>query len=505
MVNAAIYARFSSAKQDEASIDAQVRACREYAAAKGYTVIKVYADEAISGKGSKTLRRKQYQALLRDSEKGLYNIVLVHKYDRIARNVGEHVNLDMRLTEAGVTLIAVAQDFGQTKESKIIKTLMWSLSEYYIDNLAAETQKGHREAALKALHNGGYPPFGYDVVDQHYVINEAEAVYVREMYECAARREGFVDLIAEMETTGVKGKRGRPLRYPQIYEILKNEKYTGTYTYSMNQEKVRSRRREKPNAIKIENALPAIIDRALFDEVQKIMGTRKQVGTKSDYLCSGLVYCGNCGAKMYGSTTRRKDHEYRIFSCSAKCGIGVVSMDKVDETVQNYIRELLSASTIARVNTSLQEYASGQKKRVSEFNQSIRSEIGEKQKQVDHYIHTLGSGALPSELIADIGNKITSLKAEIKNLYELPAPKDYTVEQITAWMEALRASTDERKTVELLVERIDATKTAINVTSTLIAVLGETGCGGSQHCFPTILFSCFWHDTDTAPQPSVPG
>ena len=498
-MNTAIYARFSSAKQDEASIDAQVRACREYAAAKGYIVNKVYTDEAISGKGSKTLRRKQYQALLRDCEKGLYNIVLVHKYDRIARNVGEHVSLDMRLSEAGVTLIAVAQDFGQTKESKIIKTLMWSLSEYYIENLAAETQKGHRETALKALHNGGYPPFGYDVVEQKYIINETEAAYVREMYECAVRGEGFVDLIAEMEAAGIKGKRCRPIRYPQVYEILKNEKYTGTYTYSMNQEKVRSRRREKPNAIKIENALPKIIDRALYEEVQKIMTTRKQVGTKSDYLCSGLVYCGSCGAKMYGSTTRRKDHEYRIYSCSAKCGAGIVHMDKVDETVQKYIKELLSIHTITKVNAFLQEYAAGQKKRIGEFNQSIRAEIADKQKQVDHYIHTLGSGALPNELISDIGNKITALKEEIKNLYELPVPKDYTVEQIVAWMEELRASTDERKTIKLLVERIDATKTAVNVTSTLTAVLGETGCGGSQHCFPTILFSYSCRDTDTAP------
>lgn len=502
-MNAVIYARFSSTKQEDTSIDAQVRACREYATAKGYTIIKVYSDEAISGKGSKTLRRKQYQAMLRDSEKGQFNIVLVHKYDRIARNVGEHVSLDMRLTEAGVTLIAVAQDFGQTKESKIIKTLMWSLSEYYIDNLAAETQKGHREAALKALHNGGYAPFGYDVVEQKYIINETEAVYVREMYECAARREGFVNLIADMEAAGIKGKRGRPLLYTQIYEILRNEKYTGTYTYSMNQEKIRSRRREKPNAIKIENALPAIVGKALYDEVQNIMNARKQVGMKSEYLCSGLVYCGICGAKMYGSTTRRKDYEYRIFTCSGKCGVGIIHMDKVDETVQKYIRMLLSTKTINEVNASLQEYAKNEKQRISEFNKSIREEIAEKQKQVDHYINTLGSGMLPNELIADIGNKITVLKENIKNLYELPIPKDYTVEQITTWMKALRASTDERKTVELLVERIDATKTAVNVISTLTAVLGETGCGGSRHSFPTILFSYSSHDTDTIERTSA--
>ena len=82
--NAVIYARYSSDKQDEASIDAQVRACREYAASKGYAVLEVYADEAVSGKGSKTASRKAYQKLLRDVNKGRFDTILIHKYDRVA-------------------------------------------------------------------------------------------------------------------------------------------------------------------------------------------------------------------------------------------------------------------------------------------------------------------------------------------------------------------------------------------------------------------------------------
>ena len=175
MKDAVIYARYSSDKQDEASIDAQVRACREYAASKGYAVLEVYADEAVSGKGSKTASRKAYQKLLRDVNKGRFDTILIHKYDRVARNLGEHVNLEKKLKDRAVELIAVAQDFGSSAEAKIMKTLMWSLSEYYLDNLSSETKKGHRETAMKAKHNGGYAPFGYDVVNQEYVVNELEA------------------------------------------------------------------------------------------------------------------------------------------------------------------------------------------------------------------------------------------------------------------------------------------------------------------------------------------
>lgn len=78
-----------------------------------------------------------------------------------------------------MSLIATAQDFGTSNEAKIMRALMWSLSEYYLDNLSSEVKKGHKETALKGLHNGGVAPFGYDVVEQHYVINELEAAYVK--------------------------------------------------------------------------------------------------------------------------------------------------------------------------------------------------------------------------------------------------------------------------------------------------------------------------------------
>lgn len=476
-IKAVIYARFSSDKQNEESIDAQVRACREYAVLRGYIISKIYPDEAISGKGSKTASRKQYQTMLRDAGRGQFDIILVHKYDRVARNVGEHVNLEIKLNNAHVQLIAVAQDFGTSKEAKIMKTMMWALSEYYIDNLAEETRKGLKEVAMNGLHNGGYAPFGYDVTDQRYIVDEREAHYVRLMFNCALHGSGFTELISEMKDADIKGKRGKPLKYPQIYEILRNEKYTGTYVYSPTEEEDRALRRSKPNAIRIENALPTIIDKATFERVQDIMNARKHAGRKSNYLCSGLVYCSRCGAKMYGATTRRKGHEYQRYICSAHCGAGIVNMADVDRTVKQYLYELLSDESQKLINDKLREYAQNEKDRARAFNEAIKKQAEEKQKQVDNYLSTLGSGVLPQEVIADIGEKIVGLKSELKKLQETPIPKDFTAQQISDWLKALRASTNDRQTVELLVERIDASTTEINVTSTLISVVRNTGCG----------------------------
>ncbi|MCI8477854.1 MAG: recombinase family protein [Oscillospiraceae bacterium] len=480
MKKAVIYARFSSDKQDEASIDAQVRACREYALSKGYTVLEVYTDEAVSGKGSKTASRKAYQRMLRDVDKGLFDTILIHKYDRIARNLGEHVNLEKRLKDKHVELIATAQDFGNSAEAKIMRALMWSLSEYYIDNLGAEVKKGHRETALKALHNGGTAPFGYDVVNQQYVINELEAGYVKKLFDAAVNREGFTAIIAEMAAAGITGKRGKPIKYTQIYEMLRNEKYTGMYTYTPQEEERREDRRSKPNAIRIENALPEIVSRAQFMEVQRIMTERRQVGKRAGYLCSGLVYC-QCGAKMHGMRNTRKGHVYYRYYCSKKCGAHVVHMDEVDHAAVEYLHKLLSPKNQDKIAAALRQYQAGEKDRVADFNKALQRRIKEKQREYDALLQNLSTGALPPAVVADIGEQMQTIKAEIAQLQETTPPTDFTVDQIKAWLEALKASSDE-KAVHLLIERIDVVqkdaKTDFNMQSTLKSVLGEIGCGG---------------------------
>lgn len=479
MRKAVIYARFSSDKQDEASIDAQVRACREYAAGKGLTVIDTYADEAVSGKGSKTASRKAYQRMLRDVDKGLFGVILIHKYDRVARNLGEHVSLEKRLKDRRVELIAVAQDFGSTAEAKIMRTLMWSLSEYYLDNLSSEVKKGHRETALKALHNGGTAPFGYDVVNQRYVINELEAGYVRKLFDAAANREGYTAILSEMEAAGITGKRGKPIKYTQVYEMLRNEKYTGTYIYTPQEEERREDRRSKPNAIRIENALPQIISKAQFMEVQRIMTERKQTGKKAGYLCSGLVYC-QCGAKMHGVRTTRKGHEYFRYYCSKKCGAHVVHMDEVDKAAVEYLHKLLSSENQDKIAAALRQYQAGEKGRMEEFNRALQKRIREKQGEYDALMKNLSAGTLPADVVTDIGARMQTIKTEIAQLQQTTPPADFTVDQIKAWLEVLKASADE-KAVHLLIERIEVTqnetKTDFNIQSMLKSVLGDIGCG----------------------------
>ena len=142
------------------------------------------------------------------------------------------------------------------------------------------------------------------------------------------------------------------------------------------------------------------------------MNERKQTGKQSKYMCSGLVYC-RCGAKMHGITTKRKGHEYRYFTCSAKCGAPVVHMDDVEDAAKEYLKTLLSGENQLRIADAMRAYQAGKSSRMEEFKQALKKRIDEKQAQYDALMQNLASGSLPAEVVADIGTRMKDLKEEI--------------------------------------------------------------------------------------------
>lgn len=490
-MRAVIYARFSSEKQaDGYSIEAQERACREYAEKNDLTVIHApYVDRAISGREEKTEARKQYQQMLKDAKKHSFDVILIHKYDRVARSLLEQVTLEKRLEEENIRLIAVAQDFGSTNEAMIARSLTWCLAEYYSKNLASEVRKGYREKALQGKAVGGSPPFGYDLDREtgKYKINEFEAAYVRKMFNCVLNREGWADLQREMAAKGIRGKRGAVIKYPQIYEIVQNEKYTGVFLYSEYEEKDRNLRRSKPNAIRIENNHPAIIDRAMFEEVQKIMKEKQQVGrNRKEYLCSGLLYC-SCGAKMYGFTNSVGDKTYQYYKCMSKCGAPLVKMDEVDKVASDYLNELLSEERQEELAFVLRNYQGNEKDFREAFYDALNQQIKEKQTEYDNlYQKFTANAVLPADVIEKIGADLHRINSEIEELKKTEPPEDTSVDTVKEWLNSIRTAPDERA-VHLLIRKITVKaedgKTNYTIESTLEPLLTEIGCNKTQHGF----------------------
>lgn len=478
-MTAVIYARFSSDRQSETSIDTQVRACVEYAAKKNITIIDTYSDEAVSGT---TSNRAEYQRMLADAFDGRFDMILIHKYDRIARDLEEQVTLSKRLKQLNIKLIAVAQDYGEGKDADLSRGIQWVLGEYYSANLSEEVKKGHKENALKALHNGGLPPFGYDVIDKQYVVNETEAYYVRWMFESCVRRSKYQPIIDSLKAAGVTGKRGKPIQYPQIYEILRNEKYIGTYVYSINEEYKRGDRRAKPNAIRIEHAFPAIIDKATFDEAQNIMSTRTRAGRQKHRL-SGLVYCSECGSKMHFYHTERKGYEYNTFKCAGKCGAHCVPVEKVDKAVDEYIKLLFSEKNIAEVENAIIGLSKYNKDREKAFERDKIAKISQKEKELKEVMDGLMSGAFVGNY--DYCNElITKKRAEIEELKNIKL-ESIPDSKIRDWLKAIIESD---YTPNIFIDRIEVNTTEVKIISTFSSVVGNNGCGGRIAIFPKVMF-----------------
>jgi site-specific DNA recombinase len=152
MISGAIYARYSSDNQREESIDAQVFEIKEYACTNGISTVKIYTDEARS---ATTDNRPGFLQMIDDAKKGLFDVLLIHKLDRFARNRYDSAFYKRELKKAKVKLISVTERLDDSPESVILESILEGMAEYYSKNLAREAMKGLKENARSCKHNGG--------------------------------------------------------------------------------------------------------------------------------------------------------------------------------------------------------------------------------------------------------------------------------------------------------------------------------------------------------------
>lgn len=356
-MRAVIYARFSSDMQREESIEAQVRACREYCNRKHYQVVNVYSDEAKSG--TKLNGRAAYLQMLEDAHNHVFDVIIFHKIDRNARNEFDYYTVKHQLAQLGVGYEYAVQNIDTTPEGQMMENILVGFAAYYSRNLAKETKKGLNENAYKAQFNGGVPPFGYQIKDKRYTINEAEAEGVRMIFDMYLAGNGYAKICRALKARGYKTRTGKDFSKNSIFDILSNEKYIGVYTFNKVTKQANGRRNSHsaPSAecIRIENALPPIISKAVFSMVQdkkvKNKGMAAKFKAREKYLLTGRIFCGICGSAMNGHRiTKSNGTEYAYYTCSKKerqpgikCDQPYLPKSKIEEWAINTIEQNIFA------------------------------------------------------------------------------------------------------------------------------------------------------------------
>ena len=153
-MNVVVYARYSSDSQREESIEGQLRECREYADRNGMTVVGSYIDRALS---AKTADRPEFQRMIKDSAKGLFEIVLVWKLDRFSRDRYDSAHYKHILKKNGVKVVSAKEHISEGPEGIILESMLEGYAEFYSAELSEKIHRGQKENALKGKNNGGVP------------------------------------------------------------------------------------------------------------------------------------------------------------------------------------------------------------------------------------------------------------------------------------------------------------------------------------------------------------
>lgn len=398
------------------SIDAQVRAINEYCEKNNIQIVKTFADRA---KSATSANRPEFQEMIKFCENDTTGIsmVIVHKLDRFSRDKYDSAMYKQKLKLKGIRVVSVLENLDNSPESLILESVIEGMAQYYSANLAREVAKGQKENALKARHNGGTPPLGYDVAeDKTYIINDEESKAVKIIFDRYVNGYSYSQIIDELNKLGYRTKReNKNFSKNSLYSILSNEKYTGVYVFNKTQRKgVNGKRnghkqKNEGEIIKVEGGMPQIIDKEIFEQAQDMMKKRKRApGTNKAttfYLLTGLVRCGECG-HMYQGNKRYDSYknEYVSYRCGCRkqkrdCDNKEIRRDELEEFVLTELeKHVLNDDAIPVLSKELNKKLQDKNSSNEEMLNSLRNKLTKVNKEIENILNAIMNGIVNNML-----------------------------------------------------------------------------------------------------------
>ncbi|MEG1551051.1 MAG: recombinase family protein, partial [Oscillospiraceae bacterium] len=260
MQKCVIYARYSpGGNQTFQSIEGQLRVCKQFAKDNDLNIVTTYADEHMTGKND---NRPEFRKMIKDSAKCNWEFVIVYSIDRFARNRIESSLNKYALQKNGVVLLSATQktsenaDGSKNLDGILLESLYEGMAEYYSEELSQKVRRGQNESVEKGNFLGGPIPYGYNIVNKKYVINEAQAEVVKRIF--GEYREGkTVDAIIQGLTNDcIYNNFNRKFSKTAVMNIFTCERYIGNLVFG---------------DLRHDNCIPAIVSNKDFNFAQKRM------------------------------------------------------------------------------------------------------------------------------------------------------------------------------------------------------------------------------------------
>lgn len=291
MMKGACYVRVSTENQlENYSIEEQTQRLSAFCEAKDIRIQGIYTDGGYSG-GS--LHRPALQQMLQDIEAGVIDVVIVYKLDRLSRSQKDTLMLiEDKFLAYHTDFISVCENFDtSTPFGRAMIGILSVFAQLEKEQITERFTMGRIGRAKNGYYHGGsFAPTGYDYIEGRLVVNEYEALQVRELYERFAAGYSLHDCrryMSERYTT----KYGAWTSETLVRNVLKNSIYIGKIKFKGETYKG--------------NHTP-IVTEELFRQVQHIFEQKAAEGHsgaapfRASNLLTSFLYCGGCGARMHG-------------------------------------------------------------------------------------------------------------------------------------------------------------------------------------------------------------
>lgn len=431
-MNIAAYCRVSTDKSDQLnSLETQKEFFLEYTKRTGDNLIKLYADEGISG--TKIKNRKEFQRMLADAEKGLFDMVVVKDISRFARNTVDLLQSVRKLKSLGIETQFLTANMTSMGNSEFVLTIFGALAQEESANTSKRIKFGKKMNAEK----GRVPNivFGYDKTIGDYFklsINENEAKAIRQIFQWYIEEGYGGSKIANMlNERGIKTKRGNNWSQNAVCRILTNEIYTGKIINGKEEiaDFLTGQRKEKDESEWLVTIRPElrIIEEEVFDKAQDILKGRHDSfkitheRQSNKYLFSTLIKCKECGWS-FRRTVRQYKNTYVRWVCSEHNGKGAdscpnavtVDEEELIQALQEYFQEILSKKKKV-INYVIKEFQRVYKAKDEniEYEKQLNAELNKLHKSREKYMDMYTDDLISRE---ELNEKIGGMRKEIERL-----------------------------------------------------------------------------------------
>jgi len=445
----AVYTRKSTSaglEQDFNSLDAQREACDNYARSQAHLGWKLVAEKYDDGGFTgANLERPAFQRLLADIDAGRIDVVVVYKVDRLSRSLLDFARVMERFNRAGVAFVSVTQNFSTADAmGRLTLNMLMSFAEFEREMIAERTRDKVAAARRRGKWTGGPVPLGYDVKEKKLVVNELEAVLVREVFALYLANRSTLAVARELNarkhttkhhrTGSGRIQGGRRWKKGDVLRTLRNPVYAGLMGCGSEVH---------------QGEHPAIVDRETFAKARELLEEnrcmRKDHGRNAEYFLRGIIFC-QCGAAFTPGSTRRGEREYRYYRCVTRdkegkeaCPAAPLPAGAIEEYVVERVREAIgnggfadevAATAEARIDAKRAALAVARK----ELPGKIAALSADGRALVDGTRGVEGRArALLDERLKEVGEQLARAEARLAEVQRETAALD-AVEVETGWV-----------------------------------------------------------------------